>query len=277
MTTRSIHRDIRSRDHISKLVHGIIVPDLLSSLEGKSPQTKQIPQSANPYAFHQSDIVQLSKILVDGDMSDAEDIVSGFLKSGCSARELITGLLSDTSRYLGQQWCEDRMSFAEVTLGTMGVHSLLRSVDVHLTKEILPQANTGSILLSPVPGDTHIFALAVLESFLRAAGWKVEALLDSSVKLILSTVENKHVDVFGLSVPSREHISSSKNLIKQIRKRSRNADIKVMVGGPAILDDISLVFVIGADGMARDASHAVETLPTICNQTNPVNNPELQV
>ena len=57
-----------------------------------------------------------------------------------------------------------------------------------------------SILLSPCPGETHMFGLSMIEQFFRDAGWDVTSTALAPVVEILSQARTAWFDVIGLSL-----------------------------------------------------------------------------
>jgi hypothetical protein len=56
------------------------------------------------------------------------------------------------------------------------------------------------------------------------------------------------------------------NAVAAARRRSANPDLRVLVGGPAFLDNPELVRLVGADAMAMDAPSAVVSAVNLINR-----------
>lgn len=254
------------KEAISEILRSKIVPDLVDStclkLEN-SPATMVIAQK---YEFHQSDIASLAGYLIGGQVTKAEKLVASHLDSGCAASALILSLFAPVAQLMGDKWCNDSASFAEVTLGMMELHSLLRSIDPELVQEFSTLERRGKALFSVMPGDTHIFGVSVLQSFFMANGWSVDVMLDPTTRSLGDRLASASYDIVGLSVASREAIPECKKLIKILREKTTNPDSAFMVGGLPFSLEPTLVSAVEADHMATDAFEALAIASSICEK-----------
>ncbi len=255
---------------ISELLHSKIVPDLLKSGRTKLKRSSRTMETAHNYEFHQSDVASLAKFLIAGDVNEAEELVASHLVSGCRPSAVILSLFAPVAQLLGEKWCSDTASFAEVTLGMMELHTLLRSVEVELGKEFSPSRNPGSILFTVMPDDTHIFGVSVLQSFFAASGWHVDVLLDPTKRKISDRVLKAGYDIVGISVSANKDISLCKDLIKSLREKSAKQNISYMVGGLPFILDPTLSSKVRADYVATDAFEALAIAASICNKSQSV-------
>lgn len=249
---------------LAELVHGKIVPDLLRSTNIEKTGKVAWMNTATAYQFHQSDVAALSRHLTEGDTVKAEALVLAFVDDGYLAANTILGLMTDAARDMGELWCSDQMSFADVTIGVAGLHHILKRLDLNLRDELVQLGTGKSIMLAVMPGDTHIFGLSVLESFFRNSGWTTEAAFDASEYELLAKVGAARFDIVGLSVASREDLSRCKQIIKRLRAASLNPELKILVGGAPFLEDIRRAESLDVDGVCLSAPDALETASTIC-------------
>ena len=174
-------------------------------------------------------------------------------------------LLCNSARYLGDLWCLDEKSFAEVTIGTAALHQVLRYLDEYLARELVMAAGEGrSILLATMPGDTHIFGVSVLGSFFRCNGWIVETELNASSSKLIELVSGNAFDVVGFSVACDRDIDICKGLVAEVRRRSINKKIKILAGGSSLSRNNDLLTATGADATANGALDALQVASTIC-------------
>ncbi|MEM9575296.1 MAG: cobalamin-dependent protein [Pseudomonadota bacterium] len=251
---------------VAELLHGKIVPDLVRSASKANSGRLKPMNNGSTFEFHQSDIAVLAKHLIEGDTQATEDLLSSYKEMGCSSVALILYLLSYAARELGQQWCDDVLSFADVTVGVSGLHRALSLLDRDLASELPRVEGARSIMLVCPKGDTHIFGISVIAAFFRNAGWTVETVMQAEEKEVLNAVSNTKFDVVGLSISRFEDVQQFKNLITRIRDRSIQPGLKILVGGSLILTKQELVAKLGADASADNALDALEIAASICNQ-----------
>ena len=262
------HLQARMHGLINELLHDRLVPELLE--QSYNIARKELTPSSQMavYEFHESDIISFSNLLIENNLDGAEAAIEHYLNHGCSMTHLTLDLFSDSARHLGEMWCTDECSFADVTVGLATLHQLLRKLDGKLAREIKKQKGKGSILLTTIPKDTHIFGVAVLDLFFTSNGWYSQALIDPTQEQILETITNQHVDVVGLSVSCSHDLDECKALIKLIRECSRNTNIKVMVGGNIFIDKPELANSVNADVSAKNALEALHAATNIYDQQN---------
>jgi len=212
------------------------------------------------------DINTLSELLADGREDAVQTELTRLRKEGLSAIDLHLQTLSECARRLGDMWCDDTASFGDVTLGMVSLHRIMRGFRHELEAEIGKAEETRSILLTTVPGETHIFALGMVETFFRAAGWRVASGLDRTAAELSAEVSHEHFDLVGISVSGTNVLNSCRDLMEKIRNESKNPEIKILVGGPPFIENAKLVSLLGADGFAMDAKQALDVAKTICTK-----------
>lgn len=250
-------------EEIAEILHRKIVPGLLRTNASSGLGATALMSSATQYHFGEKDIAAFAEHLVDGDLMDAEQFLNLKLEDGFTAIELVLGLLTDAARYLGDTWLDDTASFADVGLGVSGLHSLLKSIDPDLRRELPQISEHKSILLSAMPGDTHVFGLSVLEAFFRNSGWSTTSFFGNAETELLYKVTSIEFDTVGLSVSCREDLSRCKSLVKKIRAHSLNQDIRIMVGGAPFVANRDLAQSLEVDAVCTSAQEALETAAVI--------------
>lgn len=254
------------KEAISEILRSKIVPDLVDSTGLKLEKSPATMVTAQKYEFHQSDIASLTAYLIGGRMDKAEDLVASHLTAGCSPSALILSLFAPVAQLMGDKWCNDSASFAEVTLGMMELHTLLRLVDAELAQEFSTLERRGKALFSVMPGDTHIFAVSVLQSFFIANGWSVDVMLDPTARSLGDRLASASYDIVGISVASHQAIPECRKLIKTLREKTTNPESAFMVGGLPFTLEPALVSAVKADHMANDAFEALAIASSICEK-----------
>lgn len=249
---------------VAEILHGKILPSLFT--DGKFSGGQAMLSNGATFRFPESDVSALVALLVEGNAQGAEDMLASFVDAGCPAATLILGLLADAARMLGAAWCDDSMSFADVTVGMSGLHCALNSLDHVLSAELPRVAPQRSVLLVCPRGDTHIFGVSVLETFFRNAGWTVETALKVDDQEVLKLVGQTAFDLVGLSVSRDVDLQKTKSLIGRIRRKSRNENVKTLIGGSLIGGNKELVRRLGADATAENALHALEVASSVCTK-----------
>lgn len=185
------------------------------------------------------------------------DQIQTYLHDGQTVSTVFGTLLAGAANELGERWESDSCSFADVTLGMAIVHRLLRSYSDSLSAELPTVQGDPVILVTPLPGESHIFAAALLAEHFRAAGWRVHSGIYTKMRALVESVGERHVDVVAVTVSDVAKIEEAERLIRQVRSRSKNSDVRFMVGGGAFVSDPVLHQAVGAEATATDALEAL--------------------
>jgi MerR family transcriptional regulator, light-induced transcriptional regulator len=186
----------------------------------------------------------------------AEHYLRDMLTRGFSAEHIYLQLFVPAARRLGAMWEDDRCSFVDVTLGVGRLQQLTHGFGDQLRGPVEP-ATTGRILVAGAPREQHTLGITIVAEFLRRDGWEVvlPPSTDDPRDLVAAT-EAEWFDVAAISASTDRSAALVRQVIREMRKRGRNHDLKVIVGGRAFLDAPELVHQVGADGSASDARGA---------------------
>ena len=254
-------KPVQADQIISELLETKILPYLSERSDAGEPfQINKLQE----YKFDQVHIGNFVDLMIRNDLETAESLVNRYICDGCSAPNIVLELLSKSAQLLGEQWCSDETTFADVTIGLAGLHQILRRMDRQLNKELVSTTHSQSILLLNMPGDTHIFGLSVLETFFRNSGWSVETHFEMNPVELVDRVSKVSFDVIGFSVACDEHVDLCNLLIKDARKNSINEKLGVIAGGSSFVRNEHLKKTIAADAIAVGAVEALQAASTVC-------------
>ncbi|MCC7055121.1 MAG: cobalamin B12-binding domain-containing protein [Gemmatimonadaceae bacterium] len=181
-------------------------------------------------------------------------IVSALIDTGASLERICLDLLAPAARILGVRWEEDEADFLEVTLGLGRMQRVVRDLGRRVAAETPMSADAGQALLCGMPDEQHSLGLAMVAEFFVADGWGVTVGPPLGAEDILHELGAHWYDVLGLSVGVNERVPRVAELIRTVRATSLNADLAIMVGGRAFVDNPALVTQVGADASAADAA-----------------------
>lgn len=239
---------------LAEVVADRIIPQLVRLHSEVLPEAPPIEHVVEVLAPSSSDISGLAHIVLGSDLEAAVAYVMVLRDRGLDMDTLFIELLEPAARHLGHLWDTDECDFIDVTLGVARLQKLLATFNgCHL----LPGLDTRrQVLLAMTPGDQHYFGASMVERFLQAAGWCVEAAFDRSAAEIARAASAQWFAVAGLTVGSERSIPALEETIRLIRRESRNQMIGIMVGGPVFTANLKLAREVGADGTAINAPTA---------------------
>lgn len=204
------------------------------------------------------EIARFTDTLLDEPEEQAAKHLVAVLEQGHSVGTVFQTLLAGAAHEMGLRWERDDCCFAEVTLGMAVVHRLLRRYSNALVGEVATVLDSPVVLVTPLPGEAHIFAAALLAEHFRAGGWLVHSGIQSTLPSVIQNVKEHHIDVVAVTLSSADRLEETDRLIRQVRSRSRNMNVRVIVGGPPFLSDSGLHRAIGADATAVDFVSALD-------------------
>lgn len=230
-------------------------PAAPSSPSPRHPATG--PDSGLRERIGSADLQALTQATLQDDLDAARALCTRLKRQGVPVRALLADLVTPVARHLGDLWGGDACDFVHVTIAT----SLLRQ----LVLEIAPPPDSDApadpdalrIMLAPVPGSQHTLGLLVLSRYFQLAGWAVWSTPCATLAEVRDHASQVWFDAIGLSIGSRLHAPMLADTISALRASSVNPDVRLIVGGPALLDDDTLGQSAGADGAALDAEGAV--------------------
>ena len=251
---------------LAQLIEGEIIPRLLMAHQAGG-RSEVIPMTTGVIA--PSELSRFAHQVMTDDLSTLIDHVDLLMRRGVAVETIYFDLLSPTAKLLGDMWEEDACTFNDVTIGLCRLQQIVYEFAdrVHL--------GTGggdgrTALFSLTPGDQHSFGLVLVVEFFRRAGWRTVCMTDATAEDLAETVRRDYFDLIGFSVADHSWLDSLQPVITNLRSVSRNAGVRVIVGGKAFSDDPSRVAFVGADETAEDAREAVKTAERLVTTSNAV-------
>lgn len=250
--------DVSARQSIlARVISNEIVPRLLRLHTEVVPDAPTVDALIEALRPSSTEIDALAHIVLGDDLEAAATYVTIMRDRGLSMETLYVELLEPTARHLGEMWDNDECDFIDVTIGVGRLQKLLAIFNDTYT---LPQLGTRRrVLMATTPGNQHSFGASMIERLLSAAGWDVETEYSGDADQIIHMVKRNWFAVVGLTAGSDGQLPAMKSVVAHIRKKSQNADIGIMVGGPMFTQNPELLVTTGADATAPNAPAAVLT------------------
>lgn len=243
-------RGMNLRDDLARVVEAEIIPKLmLAHRQDATPQFCNILPNADQ-------VEAFTDLMLAPAGDDLDTRIAELLESGLSPDSLLLDLLAPTARHLGILWEEDLCDFVEVTRAMGRLQRVMHEIGRRFDAPRVPRHGR-RILLLPCPGDSHSFGLTVVERFFHEAGWTVTSTAAQPNGDVLKRVRDAWFDIIGLSLACEHLIPRLAETVTALRRNSRNAAVRIMVGGPAILANPVYSKQVGADASAGDARDAL--------------------
>jgi methanogenic corrinoid protein MtbC1 len=236
------NRDAR----LVRAVEAEIVPRLLMAHRQASLATPE-PAAQTPGVMRADLVNRMSDLVRFGNEGQASAMASDLRRDGVSVESLFLDLLAPTARRLGNMWEQDEASFADVTMGLWRLQQLMRELSPVFQTEATRHVMDRKALLAPVPGEQHVFGVSMVAEFFHRAGWETFCAPLHSTEQLTEMVGGEWFNIAGLSVSGESQLDHASKAIREVRKRSANPRIGIIVGGHIFHEHPNLVQKLGAD------------------------------
>ncbi|MDI6859640.1 MAG: corrinoid protein [Methanocellales archaeon] len=193
---------------------------------------------------------EISKALVDGDMPEVKRLTEEALRDGVKPAVIVNKGLILGMDVVGIRFKKKEISVPEVLMSARAMHASLEILKPLLSRSDMEPL--GVIAIGTVKGDIHDIGKNLVAMMLEGAGFRVIDIgIDVPSERFVEIVREKKPDILGLSALLNVTLSSMKDTIEALENAGVKGDVKVMVGGAPVTQEIK------ADAYARDAREAV--------------------
>lgn len=190
-------------------------------------------------AAEPNDAASLLQSLVSGSTWDGPvSAAKALTEAQASSDAVLTRLIPNLSARLGEDWMEDRASFAHVSLVSARLQSLAWHYIGPPEYDLDAPDDRPRILMIVPEGETHTLGGVLAIGALRRDGLDAVALFGEPDEDILAAVTDRFYAVIGLSTSGQGGFERLAPLISGVRDRS--PDSKIAIGGPILEFDPDL-------------------------------------
>jgi methylmalonyl-CoA mutase cobalamin-binding domain/chain len=176
-------------------------------------------------------------------------------------------LITPAARQLGVLWEQDLCDFTQVTCGLAIMHQMIYRLGYQAPAGTRDEGMVERVMLACAPGSQHFLGLTIVADFFRKAGAEVVLEISSTDSELQRAVANEWFDVVGISVALEAQLKNLPSLIRNLRDRSGNPNVRVVLGGPIFLLQEINPGALGADAIFTDAREAVRALKRLIRTT----------
>ncbi len=173
-------------------------------------------------------------------------VIKHMLAADTRVEDVISVLVPEAARMLGQDWVEDKATFSTVTIGCArlqaSVHHLERTFAAVPVRNVVDQ---GNFLIAVPEGAQHTLGAVVLAAQIRQTGPHVRLALGVSDDQMSSLVTSESYDAVLISASLGQDMGDLQSLVRASRWVRSSA--KVIVGGGILRDRPDLAEASGAD------------------------------
>ncbi|WP_237213429.1 cobalamin B12-binding domain-containing protein [Falsiroseomonas oryziterrae] len=245
---------------LARALESEVIPRLVLSRHTGGFPAREAADQPGPDA---ADVDAMVHAALRGDLAGASALIGQHRARNLPLERIYLELLAPVARRLGAMWEEDRCDFTAVTIGLCCLQQLVLENSHAFGPRPGRRDTERRILLAPVPGEQHSFGLLMVGEFFRRQGWDVCSGTGASGRELVATTRKQWFSMIGFSLSSESRLDTLAQLIREIRRASRNPHLGVMVGGGVFAERPELAALVGADATAADGQQAVLKAETL--------------
>jgi methylmalonyl-CoA mutase cobalamin-binding domain/chain len=193
--------------------------------------------------------------LLKGERYVASRLVLEAVQQGTSVKDIYLHVFQPAQHELGRLWQTGQISVAQEHYCTAATQLVMSQ----LYPAIFAGDKIGRRLVATcVGGDLHEIGVRMVADFFEMEGWDTYYIgANTPAESILRTLQERQVDVLGVSATMTFHVSTVERLITKVRASNAGRRLKIIVGGYPFNIAPELWRQVGADGWAHDAQQAI--------------------
>lgn len=213
-----------------------------------------------PLVFSEAILQRLIEAVQMNDTSLIEALKPDLRRSRITPAMLADIYIPEAARRLGKAWEDDVITFADVTIGTVRLQSILRDISSDWAADARKTAGLGgSILLLLPEKEHHTLGPLVLTGQLRRRGVSVCLQLATTGGEWKSLLRKRHFDGAIISVGWEGKLDAAAEIVKTIKQLTKG-QLPVAVGGAVLArTDVTLICE-GADIVTNNIDTALQAL-----------------
>ena len=201
------------------------------------PRTTQAARQAAAAIVHDiedkldhSVLEALRSAALDPEPGNARIAMKQMVSDGICPIQLSDHYIPAIARELGDRWCDDNLSFADVTIGTSRLQFMLRELGVNWSGNAEAKSNAETILLIVSKDVYHTLGAVVLSGQLRRQGLSVKLVLGGDTKDIARRVARTKYSAVFISSSRGERLEPLRLIVDAV-KTSAPEGIPIVIGG----------------------------------------------
>jgi methylmalonyl-CoA mutase cobalamin-binding subunit len=213
--------------------------------------------AANSDLRHQA-LSDLCDAFVSVESEDRHKALARLLDRGVTADQLISVIIPETARLMGDRWFANRLSFAEVTIGAARLQETVRSIA--LRRGVLEYPSDGPSILMIVPrSEHHTLGVFVAAEQMRRVGLQVRIAVGMHDIEIAQLVRKHRFPMIGISASNRRTLPAVRDMITTI-KAAVPQITPVVVGGGVTTLGVDVKAITRADFVSSDIDETLAFL-----------------
>jgi len=238
-------------DHILSIYRWMIEQHENNISLSQEPAPEWVPEEPN----WRNLFTQFFDALLAGDVVRCLDLANASIHDEDSMLNFFTYVLQPSMSNIGVRWENGIITVAQEHLASAIVARVLSSIMV--TRFTPKKEKTGKAVVSAAPNEFHEIGAWMVALTLESDGWDVRYLgANTPRKELVDFVRKEKADLLCISVAMPFNLIWLERIVKDVKSDPNLKHVKVIIGGQAVLNDPSVVDIIGADAFGLDCRDA---------------------
>lgn len=177
------------------------------------------------------------------------DAAQSIIAQGVPAEVLIDDIVPRAARMMGEEWVRDISGFASVTVGSMGLQSLVRELSASWTADDADLTRSTVLLWMPESAQ-HTLGATVVSTQLRRMGHSVQFAPGRGLRELTDALTSDRYDAVVVSASFSETADDVRAVVKTVK--AQTPTLPVVVGGTVLKHNADLAAQTGADIATND-------------------------
>ncbi|MFZ3581463.1 cobalamin-dependent protein [Loktanella sp. DJP18] len=200
-------------------------------------------------------IAALLRAATGGGHPNCADVAADARAAGMAVSEILDICIPAVADTLGARWRSDQLAFAEVTIGTAHLQSLVRQLDSGSRADLARGPDGPTILVLVPVGVQHTLGPMLLASQLRRRGLSVGLLLDATASDGRKFLRRTRTDAVFISGHFIANLASLRPIVEEARVTAPG--VPIVIGGPDTILPEDVCRMTGADHATRNMEVAL--------------------
>lgn len=188
----------------------------------------------------------------------ASNLIQEMKAKGLPDEEIADLYIPAVARQLGEDWCQDSVSFVDVSVGTARLQALLRQLGQtwSVDEADFDPGLAGWALVIIAQDVHHTLGAMVLCGQLRRLGLSVRLAIGSDSDDLAEIVTSHNFRAVMISASAGEDLAPLRRIVRELRKKARHSP-SIIVGGTVLDQGKDIAGAIGADHQTSDVLEAL--------------------
>jgi methanogenic corrinoid protein MtbC1 len=213
---------------------------------------------------YQSYCDQLLHELLKGDLKLVMGLVDEIKEMNLQAIEIYEHILTPCLVEIGDLWESGEIDVHTEHYMTFTIETIIG----HLMQVQLQSTYDHRRFIGlAIEGEGHVVGIKMINHLMMLEGWQTYFIGNNiSNDLVITALKKQSTDVLAISCTIKENVPNIEALIQRIKKEPLLKELKIIVGGQAIANNINIANALGADAIGIDLSQTIHQIKRLVDK-----------